>query len=237
MKESISAEQITIDQMAQMIDHTFLKAYAKKEDLKKLCEEAKANHFKMVAINSVPVAYCHKQLKGSNVHVGAAISFPLGQTTIESKAFETKNAIENGADEIDYVLNIGQLKDKNLDYIRREMETIVKLCHSHKVIVKVILETCYLTDLDIINACQIAREIKPDFVKTSTGFGSAGAKVEDVRLMKKTVGSLVKVKAAGGIQSLTDALAMIKAGAERIGTSHGIEIINELKRGQKHGQV
>ncbi|OIK85833.1 deoxyribose-phosphate aldolase [Oenococcus oeni] len=191
----------------------------------------------MVAINSVPVAYCHKQLKGSNVHVGAAISFPLGQTTIESKAFETKNAIENGADEIDYVLNIGQLKDKNLDYIRREMETIVKLCHSHKVIVKVILETCYLTDLDIINACQIAREIKPDFVKTSTGFGSAGAKVEDVRLMKKTVGSLVKVKAAGGIRSLTDALAMIKAGAERIGTSHGIEIINELKRGQKHGQV
>lgn len=170
-------------------------------------------------------------------HVGAAISFPLGQTTIESKAFETKNAIENGADEIDYVLNIGQLKDKNLDYIRREMETIVKLCHSHKVIVKVILETCYLTDLDIINACQIAREIKPDFVKTSTGFGSAGAKVEDVRLMKKTVGSLVKVKAAGGIRSLTDALAMIKAGAERIGTSHGIEIINELKRGQKHGQV
>ncbi len=139
----------------------------------------------MVAINSVPVAYCHKQLKGSNVHVGAAISFPLGQTTIESKAFETKNAIENGADEIDYVLNIGQLKDKNLDYIRTEMETIVKLCHSHKVIVKVILETCYLTDLDIINACQIAREIKPDFVKTSTGFGSAGAKVEDVRLMKK----------------------------------------------------
>ena len=191
----------------------------------------------MVAINSVPVAYCHKQLKGSNVHVGAAISFPLGQTTIESKAFETKNAIENGADEIDYVLNIGQLKDKNLDYIRREMETIVKLCHSHKVIVKVILETCYLTDLDIINACQIAREIKPDFVKTSTGFGSAGAKVEDIRLMKKTVGSLVKVKAAGGIRSLTDALAMIKAGAERIGTSHGIEIINELKRGQKHGQV
>ncbi len=191
----------------------------------------------MVAINSVPVAYCHKQLKGSNGHVGAAISFPLGQTTIESKAFETKNAIENGADEIDYVLNIGQLKDKNLDYIRREMEPIDKPCHSHKVIVKVILETCYLTDLDIINACQIAREIKPDFVKTSTGFGSAGAKVEDVRLMKKTVGSLVKVKAAGGIRSLTDALAMIKAGAERIGTSHGIEIINELKRGQKHGQV
>ncbi|MFT8917910.1 MAG: deoxyribose-phosphate aldolase [Oenococcus sp.] len=224
---------LTINQLAQMIDHTFLKAYAQEQDLKRLCDEAKANHFRMVAINSAPVAYCHKQLKDTDIHVGAAVSFPLGQTTIEAKAFESKDAIKNGADEIDYVLNIGKLKDRKLAYIEKEMQTMVDLCHSNHVLVKVILETCYLNHADIINACRIAKKIKPDFVKTSTGFGSTGATIENVRLMKQTVGSSVKVKAAGGIQTLQDALSMITAGAQRIGTSHGVEIINQMKQSQQ----
>ncbi|EHN59603.1 deoxyribose-phosphate aldolase [Oenococcus kitaharae] len=229
----MSLTTLTTDQLAQMIDHTFLKAYAQEQDLKCLCDEAKANHFKMVAINSMPVAFCHEQLKETDIHVGAAISFPLGQTTIEAKTFESRDAIKNGADEIDYVLNIGKLKDRKLAYIEKEMATMVNLCHSNHVLVKVILETCYLDNTDIVNACQIAKRIKPDFVKTSTGFGSAGATVENVRLMKETVGDDVKVKAAGGIQTLRDVLSMIAAGAQRIGTSHGVEIINQMKQSQQ----
>ncbi|MGL5886217.1 MAG: deoxyribose-phosphate aldolase [Bombilactobacillus sp.] len=226
----MNSKLIEVDQLAQMIDHTFLKAYAQEKDLQKLCDEAKANHFKMVAINSVPVAFCHQILKNTDIHVGAAISFPLGQTTIATKVFEAKNAIEAGADEIDYVLNIGKLKDHQLDYIEDEMRQMVQLCHNAQVLIKVIFETCYLNNEDKINACHIAKEIKPDFVKTSTGFGSAGATVADVKLMKQEVGSKVKVKAAGGIKTLADAKAMIDAGAQRIGTSHGVAIINELKQ-------
>lgn len=224
---------INVTQLAQMIDHTFLQAYAQEQDLKKLCDEAKANHFKMVAINSVPVAFCHQLLKDTPIHVGAAISFPLGQTTIATKVFEAKEAIAHGADEIDYVLNVGKLKDHQLDYIKTEMQQLVQLCHQQGILIKVILETCYLSEIDKVNACQIAKEVKPDFVKTSTGFGSAGATVSDVKLMKQTVGSAVKVKAAGGIKTLSDALAMIDAGAQRLGTSHGVEIINELKQASK----
>lgn len=218
---------ITKEQLAGMFDHTNLKAFATDADFEKLCKEAADNHFAMVAINSVPVALCKKLLKGTGVHVGAAISFPLGQTTIETKAFETQNAIDNGADEIDYVLNVGQLKQGNLEYIRREMETIVGICRKHNVLSKVIFENCYLTKEEIKAAAEIAKEVKPDFIKTSTGFGTGGAVVEDVKLMKDTVGSEVKVKAAGGIRDLDTCLKMIEAGAERIGTSSSLKILAE----------
>ena len=195
-----------------------------------LCREAAENHFAMVAINSSPVALCKRLLEGSGVHVGAAISFPLGQTTVETKVFETENAIQNGADEIDYVLNVGELKQGNLDYIRREMESIVAVCHKNRVICKVIFENCYLTRDEIRSAAQIAREVGPDFIKTSTGFGTGGATVEDVRLMKETVGDKVRVKAAGGIRDLDTCLAMIEAGAERIGTSSSLKILEEYNQ-------
>lgn len=216
--------------IANMIDHTLLKADATKEGFKKLCEEAMEYEFKMVAINSFPVALCADLLKDSEVHVGAAIGFPLGQTTIETKVFEVTDAIKNGCDEIDYVINITELKDGNDAYIKREMKEIVNVCKEHGILSKVILETCYLSEDEKIRVCEIAKEVQPDFVKTSTGFGSAGATLEDVKLMKQVVGDKVKVKAAGGIRDLATAQAMIEAGAQRLGTSSGIKIIEELRK-------
>ena len=215
---------LTVKELAGYFDHTLLKAFVTNEDFKKLCDDADKYGFKMVAINSAPVALCKEYLKDSPVHVGAAISFPLGQTTIETKVFETKNAIENGADEIDYVINIVELKNKNYDYIKREMEAIEAVCRENGVLSKVIFENCYLTKDEIAKVAEIAREVKPDFIKTSTGFGTGGATVEDVKLMKSIVGDDVKVKAAGGIRDLETCLAMIEAGAERIGSSSSIEI-------------
>ena len=221
--------EITREKLCRMIDHTNLKPFAAEEDFEKLCMEAKENHFAMVAINSAPVAICKKYLKDTDVHVGAAISFPLGQTTLETKVFETKDAIENGADEIDYVINLQKLKDGDYDYIRREMEAIVKVCRENNVISKVIFENCFLTKDEIRKVAEIAREVKPDFIKTSTGFGTGGATVEDVKLMKSVVGDAVKVKAAGGIASLKDCIALIEAGAERIGTSKSLIIVGEFE--------
>ena len=220
----------TIDDFARLIDHTNLHADATKEDMKKLCDEAKKYHFKMVAINEVQSEFCAQQLKGTDIDTGAAISFPLGQTTITCKLAETKDALQNGANEIDYVVNLTQVRVHNWSYIEDEMTQMVKLCHDHDVPCKVIFETCYLTKAEIKQLALIAKKVKPDFVKTSTGFGTAGAKVEDVKLMKENVGSNVKVKAAGGIRNTDDFLAMIAAGAERIGTSSGVKIIETLKQ-------
>lgn len=225
----MNSKEITREQLAGMMDHTFLKAYATDADFEKLCSEARENGFAMVAINSVPVKFCKKLLEGTKVHVGAAISFPLGQTAIETKAFETEKAIADGADEIDYVINIGELKMGHDDYIRKEMETIVEICRKHQVLSKVIFENCYLTKEEIKRAALIAKEVKPDFIKTSTGFGTSGATVEDVRLMKETVGADVKVKAAGGIRDWETCRQMIDAGAERIGTSNSIKICEEFE--------
>ena len=219
--------------LAQMVDHTQLRAYAVKEDFEKLCKEAADYGFKMVAINSYPVELCSELLKGTGVHVGAAIGFPLGQTTIENKVHETKQAIEDGADEIDYVINIGRLKEKDYDYIEREMTEIVKACREKNILSKVIFENCYLTDEEKIKVSEIAAKVKPDFIKTSTGFGTGGATLEDVKLMKSIVKDEVKVKAAGGIRDLDTFLAMVEAGAERIGTSAGIEIMNEYDKRNK----
>ena len=220
-------EMVTVEQLANMIDHTNLKAFADDAAFEKLCDEAKKYNFKMVAINPAQTVRCKKKLEGSPVHVGAAIGFPLGQTTLECKIFETKDAIEKGADEIDYVINVAELKDKNYDYIKKEMEEIVKICREAGKTSKVIFENCYLTDDEKRKVAEIAKEVKPDFIKTSTGFGTGGATVEDVKLMKSVVGDEVKVKAAGGIRDLKTALAMIEAGAERLGTSAGVAIVEE----------
>ena len=219
--------------LAQMVDHTQLRAYAVTEDFEKLCKEAADYGFKMVAINSYPVKLCSRLLKGTGVHVGAAIGFPLGQTTIENKVHETKQAIEDGADEIDYVINIGRLKEKDYDYIEKEMTEIVKVCRENNILSKVIFENCYLTDEEKIKVSEIAAKVKPDFIKTSTGFGTGGATLEDVKLMKSVVKDEVKVKAAGGIRDLDTFLAMVEAGAERIGTSAGIKIMNEYDKRNK----
>lgn len=220
-------EMVTVEQLANMIDHTNLKAFADDAAFEKLCDEAKKYNFKMVAINLAQTVRCKKKLEGSPVHVGAAIGFPLGQTTLECKIFETKDAIEKGADEIDYVINVAELKNKNYDYIKKEMEEIVKICREAGKTSKVIFENCYLTDDEKRKVAEIAKEVKPDFIKTSTGFGTGGATVEDVKLMKSVVGDEVKVKAAGGIRDLKTALAMIEAGAERLGTSAGVAIVEE----------
>lgn len=220
---------MTKEELASMFDHTFLMAYASRDDFIKLCDEAKDIGAAMVAINSEPVKLCKELLKGTNIHVGAAISFPLGQTTLDIKLAETKQAIDDGADEIDYVINIGKAKMHDWNYIEQEMRSIVELCHENQVICKVIFENCYLTKEEIVKIAKIAKEVKPDYIKTSTGFGTSGATVEDVRLMKETVGNEVKVKAAGGIRDWKTCQAMIEAGASRIGTSSSLKILEEFE--------
>ncbi len=220
---------ITIRDVAGMIDHTNLKAFAVRADFQKLCDEAKEYGFKSVAINTYPVAMCREMLAGSEVLTGAAISFPLGQMTIASKVAEAKNAIADGCQEFDFVLNVGKVKEHDYAYIEEEMKAMVKTAREAGICAKVIFETCYLTEDEIMEVAKIASRVKPDFVKTSTGFGTAGATPEHVRLMKQYAGPDVQVKAAGGIRSWEAAKAMIEAGATRLGTSSGVKIIEEMK--------
>ena len=220
---------LSAEQLAGMIDHTFLKPFGTAENIEKLCAEARKYNFAMVAINPAEVETCVKLLEGSPVRVGAAIGFPLGQTTTECKAFETRDAIEKGATEIDTVINVRALQKGRLDIVKKEIEDMVAICKPAGVICKVILETCYLSDAEKETVCRIAKEADVDFVKTSTGFGTAGATVEDVALMRRVVGPEIGVKAAGGIRDLDTALAMIKAGAARIGTSSGVSIVEAYK--------
>ncbi len=223
-----NSKTITREELCSLFDHTNLKAFADEEAFKTLCREAADGHFAMVAINSAPVALCRRLLEGTGVHVGAAISFPLGQMTIAGKLAETRDAIANGADEIDYVINVGEVKNGNYDYIRDEMEQMTALCRTEGVLIKVIFEICYLTDEEIVKIARIAKEVEPDFIKTSTGFGTGGATVSAVKLMKDTVGDKVKVKAAGGIRGWQACAEMIDAGAERIGTSSSLKILEEF---------
>ncbi len=219
----------TLDQLARFIDHTNLKANVTREDMIQLCNEAKTYHFKMVAINQVQSKLCATLLTNTDIHVGAAIGFPLGQTSIKAKCFETEDAIAQGATEIDYMINITELKAKNYEYVKQEMQAIVDICKKHEIPSKVIFENCYLTKEEIIKVAEIAAFVKPTFIKTSTGFGTSGATVEDVKLMKDVVQDKVEVKAAGGIRDVDTFFAMIQAGATRIGTSAGIAIIEALK--------
>ena len=222
-------DQLTPQSLAAMIDHTFLKSFGGPEPIEILCAEAREYGFAMVAINPAEVETCVRLLAGSPVRVGAAIGFPLGQNTPEVKAFETRDSFAKGAGEIDMVINIRALQAGRLDIVRREVAEMAAQCRAAGVISKVILETCYLTDAEKVQVCQISQEAGADFVKTSTGFGTAGATVADVRLMRATVGPEMGVKAAGGIRDLPGALAMIEAGATRLGTSSGVAIVEALR--------
>lgn len=219
---------LTPQSLAQMIDQTLLKPYATLAQFEAFCKEAHEYGFKMVAINSAMTRICKEFLKDSPVLVGAAIGFPLGQTTIADKVFETRNAILEGADEIDYVVNLVALKSGDLALVEREMQEIVEVCRRYNRTSKVIFENCYLTDDEKKTLCEIALKVQPDFIKTSTGFGTGSATVEDVRLMKQMVGDKIGIKAAGGMRTLEDVLRMIEAGATRIGTSAGVKIVDEL---------
>lgn len=213
-------------EIAKMIDHTLLKADATDAQIKKLAEEAIEHGFASVCINPCHVKYVADILKNSNVKVCTVIGFPLGANTVETKVFETKEAISNGAHEIDMVLNIGKLKVGDYDYVKNEIEAVTHAAKSFgDIIVKVILETCYLSDEEKIKACKITVDAGADFVKTSTGFGSGGATVHDVELMRKAVGENFGVKASGGIRTAEFAREIVKAGANRIGTSSGIQIV------------
>ena len=221
---------LTKESLAKYFDHTFLKAYATEDDLKKLCDEAKSIGAAMVAINTEWTKFCKEQLKNTDIHVGAAISFPLGQSGLASKLDECKNAIQDGADEIDYVINVGRAKMHDWDFIKKEMQEMVSLCHKHNKICKVIFENCYLDKEEIKTIALIAKEVKPDYIKTSTGFGTGGATKEDVALMVETVEGQVKVKAAGGIRDWQTCKEMIELGAQRIGTSSSLKILEEFEK-------
>ena len=209
------------------IDHTLLKAYATNEQITKLCNEAKEYDFASVCVNTSYVPLCKELLKDSDVNVCCVVGFPLGAMDTVSKAFEAKTAVTNGAKEVDMVINIGKLKDKDYDYVTNDIKEVVLA--SKPAIVKVIIETCLLTDEEKVEACKCAMKANAEFVKTSTGFSTNGATVEDVALMKKTVGDTCKVKAAGGIRSYEDAMKMIEAGADRLGCSAGIKIMEGAK--------
>lgn len=223
----MKTETLTKQTLAKYFDHTFLKAYATNDDLIKLCNEAKEIGAAMVAINTEWTSFCKEQLKGTDVHVGAAIGFPLGQCGLDTKLFECKWAIEQGADEIDYVINISKAKMHDWDYIKHEMEEFKKICEG-KVLLKVIFENCYLEKDEIKKLAEIAKEVKPDFIKTSTGFGTGGATLEDVKIMVEAVDGAVQVKAAGGIRDWNTCKDMIEAGATRIGTSASLQILKEF---------
>ena len=209
---------------AKMIDHTLLKTDAQKKDLDKLLLEAKKYNFMSVCVSPIWVKYAAEQLKDTNVKVCTVIGFPQGATPTEVKVFETKNAIENGATEVDMVIPVGVLKDKDYIAVENDIRAVVEAAKS-KALTKVIIETSLLTDEEKIMACKLSKSAGADFVKTSTGFSTAGATVKDIRLMRETVGEQMGVKASGGVRSREDADAMIKAGATRIGTSNGVKIV------------
>lgn len=206
-------------------DHTLLKPEATNEQIDKLCEEAREYDFYSVCVNTCYVSRCYDALKDTDVKVAAVVGFPLGACTTQSKVFETKEAFMDGASEVDMVLNVGKFKSGDNDYIRDDIRAVADAAHSFGGIVKVILETCLLTDEEIVEACRLSREAGADFVKTSTGFSTGGATAEHVALMKKTVGDHLMVKASGGIRDYDQCMKMIEAGADRIGASASVKIM------------
>jgi len=208
----------------EYIDHTALKSSVTKEDIEKLCNEALEHKFAAVCVNSTRVELAKKLLANSDVNICTVVGFPIGASFKEVKAKEALMAIELGADEIDMVIDIQSLIDKDLDKVRQDIEHVLKAVHSKDKILKVIIETCLLNEIQKREVCLICKELKVDFVKTSTGFSTGGATLEDVKFMKDIVGDSIKVKASGGVKNKEDAIAMIKAGASRIGTSSGVSI-------------
>lgn len=214
-----------MNHLEKYIDHTLLKPDADLTQFDKLISEAITHSFFSVCIPPSYVAYAAKKLKGSRVKVCTVIGFPLGYSTSKTKIFETSQAIADGADEIDMVINVSEIKNKNYQLVENEISEIAKICHQHQKILKVIIETANLSQEEIIVCCRLVKNSKADFIKTSTGFAASGAKVEDIKLMKEQLGDAVKIKASGGIKDLKTAQAMIAAGASRLGTSSGVAIL------------
>lgn len=214
--------------LASYIDHTLLKQNATNEQIIQLCMEAKEYHFASVCINPTHVSLCAELLRNSGVRVCTVIGFPLGANTTATKVFETKNAIQNGAQEIDMVINIGALKSGDYTFVARDITEIAQATHAGGAILKVIIEVCLLDEEEKVIACLLAKQAGADYVKTSTGFSTSGATVGDVALMRKVVGPEIGVKAAGGVRNLEDAEKMIEAGATRLGASAGVQIIQGL---------
>ena len=217
-------------ELLSCIEHTFLKPNATEKELRVLCEEAKEYGFGFVAVNPAWVSFCKKELRGTSVLVDAAVGFPLGQVLSITKKEEARHCIAAGADEIDMVMNIGMLIAGDEDYVYQDILGVVTVCHEAGILCKVIIETCLLSDEQKIKACQIAEKAGADFVKTSTGFSTGGATVEDIVLMRKTVSNQVRIKASAGIRNLEQALALIAAGADRLGTSAGVLIAQEWNK-------
>jgi len=231
--EAKNIQEIDKKKLAKYFDHTNLKPDACAEDIEKLCYEAKEYGFYSVCVNPSFVDLCKDKLQNSEVKVCTVIGFPLGATTTETKVFEAEQALKSGAEEIDMVLNIGKLKDCNYEYVFNDIQKVTEKAKQYNAKLKVILETCLLSDQEKIKACLISKEAGADFVKTSTGFSKSGATAEDISLMRFTVGNESGVKASGGIRTFEDAEKMIKAGANRIGASASVEIVLGIKSGSK----
>ncbi len=214
-------------ELNKYIDHTNLKATATKSDIKNLCEEAIKYGFASVCVHPFYIKYAKELLADNNIDITTVIGFPLGMNTISTKEYEAINAVEDGADEIDMVINVGALKDNDYEYVKKEIETIRDAIDGKTL--KVIIETCYLTEEEIIRMTEICNETFANFIKTSTGFGTDGAKVSDVKLMKEHLNDVLQIKASGGIKTKEDMIAMIEAGAMRIGTSSGVKIMEETR--------
>lgn len=232
MESTCKTDDGQIKEIAGLIDHTLLKPEAAESDINRLCKEALNYHFASVCLNPVFVPYAFSILKGSDVKVCTVIGFPLGANSTETKVFEAVNAVKSGASEIDMVIKIGAMREGRDEDVFKDIAKVVNAVKhvNDKVIVKTIIETCLLNDNEIIKACQIAESAGADFVKTSTGFSTDGAKISDVLLMKKAVSSNIGVKASGGIRNLSQVIAFYKAGASRIGTSSGVKIMLELEK-------
>jgi len=226
----LSSKNLTPAQLAGMIDHTFLKAFGTPADIEKLCREAVQWGFACVMVNPSEIEHCVRLLQGTAVPVGVTLGFPLGQNTVAVKEYETQDAMARGARELDMVINVRALQAGARDVVRAEMAALVRAGRPAGLVTKVILETCYLTDEQKQQACRLAKDEGVGFVKTSTGFGAGGATVADIRLLRAAVGSGLGVKASGGIRDLAAARAMLDAGANRLGTSSGVALVEELRR-------
>ncbi len=223
------SDRISAERLAAMIDHTLLKPDATYAQIARLCEEAHTYHFASVCVNPVHVRRCAESLEGSGVAVCTVIGFPLGATPTDVKVCEARRAIEDGATELDMVMNIGALKSEDGEAVQRDIAAVARVCHAKGALLKVIIETALLTDEEKETACRLAVDGGADFVKTSTGFGPGGATVEDVARMRRVVGPHVGVKASGGVRTYDDALRMIAAGANRIGASAGVRIVQQAQ--------
>lgn len=234
MSPGLNVETLTLEQLAKTIDHSLLKPELTEQDVIEGCKLAREYHVASVCVRPCDVPLAVRELQGSDVKVGTVVGFPHGNTTIATKAFEARQAVANGAQELDMVINIGALRSGRYDYVENDIRAVVEAA-GEGVIVKVILENCYLTDEEKVKACQLAEAAGAHFVKTSTGFAASGATVEDIKLMRASVGPQVQVKAAHGVRTLEAALQVIEAGATRIGATRTKKILDDFKKLHREG--